>query len=311
MKSFWVVSPNVGGRASEWVPIILREHIAVMGWSAKHKIGERFTRIPPKDVILIARRHRGRAEPIGFGVVWGSSEPGNARGECKRFDNPTRFGSLRNLAPFVPIRDVPRGIPLPKTVNHSMALVKLHPKRNPAHKRVCDWMEGLLRERNARRSSDLMSRETQAVQHSKEVRLANLPGNRDYDYKFHPKRAIVRARKKEARLLEAYRSWIEKKHGYVPKALKAMGLTNDCFDERRCNLIEAKASVKREDIRMAVGQLFDYGFYAAKRFGKLDRAILLPKEPAADVIEWLQPLDIGVIWRVRRGFRDNAGKRFV
>ncbi len=311
MKSFWVVSPNVGGKASEWEPIVLREHIAVMGWSVKHKIGERFTRIPPKDVILIARRHRGRAEPIGFGVVWGSSEPGNARGECKRFDNPTRFGSLRNLAPFVPIRDVPRGIPLAETVNHSMALVKLHPKRNSAHKRVCDWMEGLLLERNKLRSSDLISRETPAVQHNKEARVANLPANRDYDYKFHPKSATVRARKKEAKLLEAYRAWIEKKHGYVPMVLKAMGLTNDCFDERRCNLIEAKASVKREDIRMAVGQLFDYGFYAAKRFGKLNRAVLLPKEPASDVIEWLQPLDIGVIWRAQGGFRDNAGKRFV
>lgn len=90
-----------------------------------------------------------------------------------------------------------------------------------------------------------------------------------------------------------------------------MGLTNDCFDERRRNLIEAKASIKREDIRMAVGQLFDYGFYAAKRFGKLNRAVLLPKEPAADVIEWLQPLEIGLIWHVRSGFRDNAGKKFV
>lgn len=103
----------------------------------------------------------------------------------------------------------------------------------------------------------------------------------------------------------------QKKHGYVPAALTAMGLTNDCSDDHRCNLIEAKASAKREDIRMAVGQLFDYGFYAAKRFGQLNRAVLLPKEPATSLIEWLQPLDIAVIWRTRRGFRDNAAKRFV
>ena len=56
---------------------------------------------------------------------------------------------------------------------------------------------------------------------------------------------------------------------------------------------------------------FDYGFYAAKRFGKLNRGVLLPKEPATEVIEWLQPLEIGVIWRTQRGFRDNAAKRFV
>ena len=311
MKSFWVVSPNVGGKASDWKRIILREHVAVMGWGPNHKIGERFMQIPPEDVILISRRHKGKAELVGIGVVRGPADRGNVRGKFKRFVNPSRFGSLRNLAPFVPIRDVRKGIPLVKAVNHSMALVKLHPKRNPAHKQVCDWMEGLLRERNRQRSRDSVSRETQAARHSKEVHLANPAENRDYDYKFQPKNAIVRARKKEAKLLEAYRAWIKKKHGYVPKALKAMGLTNDCFDERRRNLIEAKASIKREDIRMAVGQLFDYGFYAAKRFDKLNRAVLLPKEPAADVIEWLQPLEIGLIWQVRRGFRDNAGKRFV
>ena len=301
MKAFWVVSPNVGGRASDWKQIILREHIAVMGWGPNHEIGERFKRIPPKDVILIARRHRGKADPVGLGVVRGPAEMGNARGKSKRFLNPTRFGSLRNLDPFVPVLDAPKGIPVMKALSHPMALAKLHPRRNPAHKQVCDWMEQLLRNGNKGSSEGLIYNEPLPAQRNKkEVHLVDPPKNLDYDYKFQPRSTIVRARKREAELLEAYRTWIQEKHGYFPGAIKALKLTNDCFDENRCNLIEAKASTKREDIRMAVGQLFDYGFYAGKQFGEINRAILLPRRPPAELIEWLLPLNISVIWR-RRG----------
>src|SRR5208282_5024712 len=116
MRAFWVVSPNVGEKASDWKRIILRQHIAVMGWGSNRKIGERFIRIPPEDVILIARRHRGKAELVALGVVWGPAEVGNVRGKFMRFVNPTRFGSLRNLGPFVPVRNVPRDIPFMKAL---------------------------------------------------------------------------------------------------------------------------------------------------------------------------------------------------
>jgi hypothetical protein len=312
MKSFWVVSPNVGGRAAEWKQIILREHVAVMGWGPNHRIGEQFIRsIEADNVILVARRHEGKAEVVGLGIVRGPAELGNTQGKLKRFTSPSRFGSLRNLAPFVHVRDVPKDVPLMEAVNHSRALAELHPKRNPAHKRVCDWMDRLLQNENRKRSKDLISRESRSVRHDKKVRLVKPPENRDYDYTFQPKSTIVKAQKKEAELLETYRSWIQEKYGYMPRAIKALKLTNDCFDERRRNLIEAKASTKREDIRMAVGQLFDYGFYAERQFGKLNRAILLPRKPPTELVEWLLPLNISLIWRRRGAFRDNANKRFV
>jgi hypothetical protein len=311
MKSFWVVSPNVGGKASDWKRIILREHVAVMGWGPNHKIGERFIQIPPEDVILIARRHNGKAELVGLGVVRGPAERGNVRGKFKRFVNPTRFGSLRHLAPFVPVRDVPRHMPIMKVLNHPMALAKLHPKRKPAHKEVCVWMDELLRNGNRKRSEDLVSREPETAQYGKEVRIVNPPKNNDYGYKSQSESTIVGARKREAELLEAYRAWIRQKYGYVPRAIKAGKLTNDCFDESRCNLIEAKGSIKREDIRMAVGQLFDYGFYADKRFSNPNLAILLPRRPAVELVEWLLPLNIGLIWRGRGVFRDNANGKFI
>src|SRR6266480_5612893 len=257
MRSFWVVSPNVGGKASDWKQIIGREHIAVMGWRPNHPIGERFTQIPSQDAILIARRHHGEPELVALGVVRGPTARGEKRGKFKKFRNPSGFGSLRNLDPFVQVLDLPEHIPLIKVLSHAMALVKLHPKRNPVHMQVCSWMDQLLQNGRAKATGHLALGEVEATHGNKKVRLVSQPKNRHYGYKFQAKKTIVEARKREAKLLEAYRVWIQKKYGYVPRAIEALKLTNDCFDERRQNLIEAKGSTKREDIRMAVGQLFD------------------------------------------------------
>ncbi len=311
MRSFWVVSPNVGGKACAWKQTILREHIAVMGWRPNHPIGERFTQIPSQDAILIARRHHGKPELVALGVVRGPTELGAKRGKFKKFVNPSGFGSLRSLDSFVQVLDVPKHIPLIKVLGHAMALVKLHPKRNPIHRQVCSWMDQLLQNGRAKTTGHMASGELKATQGNNKVRLVNPPNNRDYGYKFETNKTIVDARKREAKLLEAYRVWIQEKYGYVPRAIEALKLTNDCFDERRHNLIEAKASTKREYIRMAVGQLFDYGFYAEARFRKLNLAILLPRKPAAELIEWLVPLNIKLIWRKRGVFRDNADGKFT
>jgi len=163
MSSFWVVSQNVGDNALGWTNVIPREHIAVMGWGPNHAIGKRFMRIAPGDAVLVARRHKGRPDVVGLGVVRGSAQLGSARGKFKKFVNPTNFGSLRNLAPFVAVRDLPKGIPLIKAVNHSMALVRLHPKRDAAHNEVCDWMDRLLLNRSRRDYDDLTAAPSQTA----------------------------------------------------------------------------------------------------------------------------------------------------
>jgi hypothetical protein len=66
-----------------------------------------------------------------------------------------------------------------------------------------------------------------------------------------------------------------------------------------------------QEIRMAVGQLFDYGFYAEAKYGKPNLAILLPRKPAAELVEWLVRLNIKLIWRKRGVFQDNAEGRFT
>jgi hypothetical protein len=321
MSSYWVVSPNLAseikGALVAWKKIVRQKHVAVMGWSKKHKIGRRFVdEIADKDVILIARRHRGKPEIVGFGIVRGNAVPCGDRNKAKSFikgmEAPRHFGFFRNLSPFVRCNSSPERIPLIKALGHTMALARLHPKRNHAHKLVCDWMNKSLLGSDSRRPDELMSRKVSVSQvASGKVRLVSLPKNHDFDYKFRSKRRIIRARKEEAELLEVYRGWIEAKYGRTPCAIRIGQLICDCFEKERCNLIEAKSSISREHMRMAVGQLLDYGFHAEKEFGKPNLGILLPEKPARKSLKWVRRLNIGIIWRNKGGFQDYEHGKFT
>ena len=72
--------------------------------------------------------------------------------------------------------------------------------------------------------------------------------------------------------------------------------------------IEAKASCRRESIRMAIGQLLDY-----RRYEKTqpELAMLLPSEPNPDIRELLASLDIAWIWPHKSDFRDSAKGRYT
>ncbi|MGD0957107.1 MAG: hypothetical protein ABR953_09790 [Candidatus Acidiferrales bacterium] len=86
MKSYWVVSPNIAselkGALDKWKQIIFKKHVAIMGWGPDKEIGRRFVReIAPEDLVLIARRHKGEPELVGFGVVRGPAELGTVEGK--------------------------------------------------------------------------------------------------------------------------------------------------------------------------------------------------------------------------------------
>jgi len=86
----------------------------------------------------------------------------------------------------------------------------------------------------------------------------------------------------------------------------------DAYEERRNNLIEAKSSIKREHIRMAVGQLLDYAHLGEAVMGRPNLAILLPQRPQSEIESWLKDkLNISVIWREGNVFSDNAQGRFT
>lgn len=312
MRSYWVVSPNVNNdnkTVSDWRQASVLSRAALMGWDPEHtNIGHRFAhKIMPGDVILIARRYHSEAEIVGLGVVRGKSERA-----IKGVRVPGKLGSLRRLSPFIPVSKAPANIELIDALAHTAALAKLHPERRAAHQKVRSWMERKLLSHKRRKSETQISKKSgpQKTVSPTKLRLAALRGNRKPNYIFRLKAQEIIAKKEENRLLQAYRQWLQRQ-GRKLAMTKYGHLQCDGFEKERRNLIEAKSTVKREHIRMAVGQLLDYGFQIEKEFGKPNMAILLPKRPNPNSVSWLRASKISLIWREKRAFLDNANGQFT
>ena len=70
-------------------------------------------------------------------------------------------------------------------------------------------------------------------------------------------------------------------------------------------LLEAKGSVRRNDIRMAIGQLLDY----QRLMGEpVTLAVLLPEYPAVDIVVLLHSLRITVIWPSSDRFQERSSE---
>jgi hypothetical protein len=101
----------------------------------------------------------------------------------------------------------------------------------------------------------------------------------------------------EAQLVEHYVQWMGGKERFGHNYIRSSRLYVDLFDKTFWQLIEAKASINREAIRMAIGQLRDY-----KRFYKrpASLAVLLPSRPSDSCMKLLTDNHISVIWKNRR-----------
>jgi hypothetical protein len=280
-----------------------------MGWAPNHRpIGDRFAdEIRSQDVILIARRHKSKPQVVGFGVVRGEYKTSSPK--SIKIPDGGSFGSLRNLSPFIDLtnRSLPADIPFSKAIRHSSALAELHPDRNSAHRRICGWMDRQLEETGKTHSNKYAHTKTHGdlLLGSNDVQIAAPPTNHQLDYDYRTKKQIVKAKKVEAHLLEGYRKWLGWQ-GRRLSALKYKKLQCDAFETTRRNLIEAKSSLRRELIRMAVGQLLDYSHQVRKRFPKTHMAILVPERPRPELVDWLRPLEISLIWREKGTFSDDT-----
>jgi hypothetical protein len=318
-QSYWVVSPNVRDNeetVDAWRRASVRANAAFMGYdpnkSGHSEIGPKFAGktkrgVKPGDIILIARRHDLEPEIVGFGVVRGES--------MKRITGlkpPERFGSLRRLDPFIPwTGSPPHDVPLKKVVRHTRALVQLHPEWYSGHEKVCAWLDQQLQIRPAGRKVVNKTKRTNRQKASSPTpRIVSSPENHQFDFKVQTNAKIIHAKKVEAELLDGYTRWLERQDRKL-STIKYNFLQCDAYEEARRNLIEAKSSVRRENIRMAVGQLLDYAFQGNKKFGNPHKAILLPSEPRSDIVDWLDSLGIKIIWREKKVFLDNANGQFT
>jgi hypothetical protein len=91
---------------------------------------------------------------------------------------------------------------------------------------------------------------------------------------------------------------------------EARPLFTDLYDATLDMLVEAKGTVERTAIRMAIGQLADY-----KRFVSDSEprhiAVLLPSEPRKDLCDLLTTQGIDIIFKGQEGFDDSTGGALV
>jgi len=300
---YWVVSPNVTDQpkiTSEWKREIVNLHSAMMGWSpddyGHSQIGPKFAgktnnSLRNGDVVLIARRYKGEPDLVGFGVI-------NGNIQRKKFSFSENTVQFRQLDPFITISELPKDIPFDEVLQFSRSLVQLHPnseKFNAAWY-VCNWMDELL--------------EIFDQYPEKRIAETEIPQSGTFAYTVKTVRQVSQARKIEAKLVKQYYEWL-KGQGRDLTSLKYSSLQCDCWEENRENLIEVKASDNRENIRMAVGQLFDYAYQGKDKCKKPHMAILLPEKPDLQILEWLIPLNISIIWQEANSFFDNANSQFV
>jgi hypothetical protein len=109
--------------------------------------------------------------------------------------------------------------------------------------------------------------------------------------------------RRESALVQSYRRHLESE-GYVVGRLRILPpgesrpLYSDLWNETNYDLVEAKSTVTRDQMRQAVGQLLDYGRFVPGA----SRTILVPSRPRQDLLDYVTSVGVGVVFPNRRGW---------
>lgn len=123
-----------------------------------------------------------------------------------------------------------------------------------------------------------------------------------------------KARRREAELTEQYRAWLEAQ-GHEVKQWKlhlpgqVAALRTDLFDVTAGEIYEAKGSIARESIRMAIGQLLDYRRHVPVPGAAL--AVLLPARPSDDLVDLVTSAGMSCVYRQDAGRFARVGPATV
>ncbi|MFF0294271.1 restriction endonuclease [Kitasatospora sp. NPDC004614] len=126
-----------------------------------------------------------------------------------------------------------------------------------------------------------------------------------------PHREPYEAERREAKLVRDYADHLRAAgHVVVRQRIEPAGelkpIITDLFDKTANRLVEAKGTVTREAVRMAVGQLFDYG----RHFEPIPSwALLVPSKPRPDLIALCGFAGVEVIWPEDGGFHEAGNLR--
>jgi len=120
----------------------------------------------------------------------------------------------------------------------------------------------------------------------------------------NPSREPYEAEKVEAILVGEFCEFLRRTEGVEARRLRitpvgeAKPLFCDLYIKSKKLLIEAKGTVERGSIRMAIGQLIDYS-----RFAEVEhRALLLPSAPRQDLLHLIRTANMGLYYKSEAGF---------
>jgi hypothetical protein len=123
-----------------------------------------------------------------------------------------------------------------------------------------------------------------------------------------PSQEPYETERREQALVLAFRDYLldqghEVSRLKIVPAGEAKPLFSDLMDRTTNTLFEAKGTVERGSIRMAIGQLLDYSRFVepAPRC-----AVLLPSAPRQDLRDLLQSAGVDLVWREGKKFIDSA-----
>lgn len=125
-----------------------------------------------------------------------------------------------------------------------------------------------------------------------------------------PSHVPYEADRREQTLVLAFRDYLLQQRHEVARlkivpAGEAKPLFSDLMDRTTNTLYEAKGSVERGAIRMAIGQLMDYRRFVEPR-PRL--AVLLPSRPRDDLRDLLTSVGVAIVWREGEGFAEVGGE---
>lgn len=123
----------------------------------------------------------------------------------------------------------------------------------------------------------------------------------------NPASGQTNCERREAALVGRYGDWLTKRgHSAVRNEIFLPGQTRalytDVYDETAGELIEAKGSATRENVRLALGQVLDYARYVEHQ----GLGVLLPVRPADDLVQLLSNHGIDCIYETHAGQFDRA-----
>ena len=118
-----------------------------------------------------------------------------------------------------------------------------------------------------------------------------------------PAREPYEAERREATLVRAFRDFLSDQGHKVTRLCvlpedEAKPLFSDLYVRSIPLLVEAKGTVTREAVRMALGQLIDY----ARFVPRARLALLLPTQPRPDLMKLIQSAEVELYWQNGSGF---------